>query len=292
MALSGAFDCFHEVKREHFLATTAKGDSVLDVLIRYGNKVQAEKDVVANSLFGDMSEAMIAKPVLPDVEDMSSAELSEREKDLVGIYLSAHPLDDFYVVLNYVCNAEVGQLNDEEFLAQSEGKTLVVGGVVTNVRNGTTKKGSPFKIVTLQGYVGSFEFFFFGEELVPYSGYFVPGYKLLIQAQYKQRFAYQDRKSIIVSKISFLMEEANKLVENITILMTDSMCATHCTQVYELCDLYKTESGGAALYIKMMMQSSGKILNLRSRAFRGVNVTKDFLGALTDLKVEFEINKV
>ncbi len=292
LALSGAFDCFPDVKREHFLAATIKGDSVLDILIRYGNKVQSEKELSANSLFGDMSEAMIAKPVLPEVESMSSSELSNREKDLVGIYLSAHPLDDYYVVLNYVCNAEVGQLNDEEFLAQSEGKNLLVGGVVTNVRSGTTKKGSPYKIVTLQGYVGSYEFFFFGEEVVPYSGYFVPGYKLLLHAQYKQRFAYQDRKSIVVSKISLLTNDAEKMVENIVIVMNDSMCSTHCTQVYELCDLYKTDSGGSALYIKMLMQSSGKILNLRCRAFKGVNVTKSFLDALTDLEVEFEINQV
>mgnify|MGYP003298068372 FL=1 len=84
LALSGAFDCFPDVKREHFLAVTAKGDSVLDILIRYGNKVQSEKELSANSLFGDMSEAMIAKPVLPEVESMSSSELSNREKDLVG----------------------------------------------------------------------------------------------------------------------------------------------------------------------------------------------------------------
>ena len=70
------------------------------------------------------------------------------------------------------------------------------------------------------------------------------------------------------------------------------MCATHCTQLHQLCDIYKTESGGAALYIKMKMQSSGKVLNLRSRAIKGLNVTKDFLGALEDLKIEFEINKL
>lgn len=292
MALAGAFDCFSDVKREHFIATTQKGDTVLDVLIRYGNRVQSEKELSANSIFGDMTEAMIAKPPLPEVEGISSSELSNKEKELVGIYLSSHPLDDYYVVLNYVCNANTINLNDETFLAESEGKTLMIGGVVSNVRAGTSKKGNPYKVVSIQDYVGVYEFFFLGEELVTYSGYFVPGYKLLIQAQYKQKFAYQDRKSIVVSKILLLSEDSNKLVENISILLNDSMCATHCTQLHQLCDIYKTESGGAVLYIKMKMQSSGKVLNLRSRAIKGLNVTKDFLGALEDLKIEFEINKL
>ncbi|MCD8193135.1 MAG: DNA polymerase III subunit alpha, partial [Tannerellaceae bacterium] len=138
LALAGAFDNFG-IQREQFFADCGKGDIFLEVLVRYGNKFQADKASAVNSLFGDDSFVSISKPEIPKCERWSDLERLNKEKDLVGIYLSAHPLDEFRIILNYVCNTGVAELNERETLA---GRELLFGGIVTDVREGTTKKGN------------------------------------------------------------------------------------------------------------------------------------------------------
>ena len=128
LALSGGFDSFG-IPREGYFGADARGNVFLDVLIRYGQLYQAEQQQAQTSLFGDEGAVDIATPPIPQVEQWSSIERLNRERDLVGIYLSAHPLDDFSIVLKNLCNTHCNELDDKEELLKKE--EVIFGGIVT-----------------------------------------------------------------------------------------------------------------------------------------------------------------
>ncbi|MDY3967019.1 MAG: DNA polymerase III subunit alpha, partial [Prevotella sp.] len=133
LALSGGFDSFG-IKREQYFAQNVKGDTFIETILRYGQVYQTEQSSMQNSLFGDMGGIEITTPPVPNCEPWSTMELLKKERELVGIYLSAHPLDDYAVVLNHMCNLkcpQVGREMDKKDLARYE--ELTFGGIVTAV---------------------------------------------------------------------------------------------------------------------------------------------------------------
>ena len=156
LALSGGFDSFG-IRREEFFAENAKGEAFLDTLVRYGQTYQMEKNMAQNSLFGSFDEGIeITTPPIPKTDvRWSDIERLNKERDLVGIYLSAHPLDEYKIVLDNLCNAKCADLAEVEKLADRE--DVVLGGIVTAVRTGFTKTGKPFGIVTLEDFDGTGE---------------------------------------------------------------------------------------------------------------------------------------
>ncbi|MBP5375091.1 MAG: DNA polymerase III subunit alpha, partial [Bacteroidaceae bacterium] len=137
---AGAFDCFKDISRETFFAPTSRqGETFLDVLVRYGNKYQEDKLQAQASLFGDTGISVTHPPLPKDIPTWGTLERLNKERDLVGIYLSAHPLDEYSIILDYVCNAKLNQLEQKEELSKME--EVIIGGIVTNVRTGETKKG-------------------------------------------------------------------------------------------------------------------------------------------------------
>ena len=144
LALSGGFDCFGN-QREQYLAPNAKGEIFLDLIVRFGQQYQEDKSQAANSLFGAMAgDIAVATPPLPKAEPWSSIERLGKEKELVGIYLSAHPLDEYAIVLRHLCNtscAEVGNRDNREELSQRG--ELTFGGMVTKVNTRYNKRGEP-----------------------------------------------------------------------------------------------------------------------------------------------------
>ncbi len=161
LALSGGFDCF-KINREQYLARNAKGEVFLDSLLRYGQKYQADQADQANSLFGLMDNIAIQTPPIPEAERWSAIERLNRERELVGIYLSAHPLDDYKLIMRSLCNTHVGELEDKAALASKE--VIRFGGIVTDVKSSFTKNGNPCGIVTLEDYDGVGKLALFGEE--------------------------------------------------------------------------------------------------------------------------------
>ena len=199
MALSGALDSFG-IRREQYFATNAKGEGFLDTLMRYGNLFQTEQQQAQNSLFGDLGGVEIATPQVPDnFEEWSNLERLNKERDLVGIYLSAHPLDEYSIVLKGMCNTHCPELNDREALAQKEGFQL--GGIVTQVREKTTKRGDPCGFVTIEDFTGAGELALFGEEWTKWRGMMVEGYTLLENAPRSSRTAPSSASRLAASSL-------------------------------------------------------------------------------------------
>ena len=161
LALSGAFDSF-PIKREQYFGVNTKGDTFLDTLVRYGQLFQAEQAEARNSLFGGLDAVAIATPPVPQAEAWSTIERLNKERDLVGIYISGHPLDDYRIVLDKLCNTHCVELGDKMELLK-KGK-VTFGGMVTAVRTGFTKKGSAYGVVSIEDYYGAGELALFGED--------------------------------------------------------------------------------------------------------------------------------
>ena len=284
LALAGAFDNFH-VQRESFFVDNGKGETFLDILVRYGNKYQTDKATAANSLFGDDNFVAIAKPEIPKAERWSDLERLNKEKELVGIYLSAHPLDEYRIILQYVCNTGMVELNDKESLI---GREILAGGIVTGFREGTTKTGNPFGILKVEDFTGSGEIALFGQDYIEYSKYGKPGMYLLISGKMEAR-KYNDKIfDFRISSIKLLPNEKDKLIENIRI--TVPIHDLDEPMINELSTLIKNNPGNSLLYFRVVDGSSNIALNLFSQKVK-LKITKELIDYLTESEtIDFKIN--
>jgi DNA polymerase-3 subunit alpha len=156
LILAGAFDCMNDIVREQFFVPVSANDTFLDQLLRFANKYQNDNGM-AGSLFADMDEVLVQRPKVPPMPEFSSFERLKKEKELVGIYLSAHPLDDYKTEIAISCNAEVGALNDMPAMnARYGGGKVVIAGVIRKVETYMTKRNDSRSKITIEGYTGEY----------------------------------------------------------------------------------------------------------------------------------------
>ena len=170
LAYAGGFDCFDGTHRAQYFHIEGEGITFLEKAIRYGSKFQENENSSQVSLFGEASEVQIAEPIVPPCEDWSTMEKLAKEKEVVGIYISGHPLDDYRFEMKYFCNVRLANLKSLETLV---GKTLTFGGIVTNVQYRTGKNGKDWAMFTLEGYDESHDFRIFDEEYLKFRHFLV-----------------------------------------------------------------------------------------------------------------------
>jgi DNA polymerase-3 subunit alpha len=170
LALAGGFDSFEGTTRAQYFHDDGDGITFYEKAIRYGAKFQENENSSQVSLFGDASDVQIAEPVVPPCEDWSTMEKLAKEKDVVGIYISGHPLDDFKFEMKYFCNAKLEAL---KHLEQYVGKTLSFGGIINNVQHRVAKNGKGWASFFLEGYDESYEFRIFGEEYLKFRHFLI-----------------------------------------------------------------------------------------------------------------------
>lgn len=285
LALAGAFDNFG-IQRESFFVDNGKGETFLDIFVRYGNKYQMDKANTVNSLFGDDCFVAISKPEIPQAERWSDLERLNKEKELVGIYLSAHPLDEFKIILDYVCNTRMIEFNNKEALLDRE---ILAGGIVSGFREGTTKTGNPYGILKIEDYSGSAEIPLFGPNYLDYAKYGRNGMYLLINAKVAQRNRNQTNfYDIQINSIKLLQDEMNNLIENICISVP--IHDLDETNINELSTLIKSNPGQTLLYFKVVDGTHNISLNLFSSNVR-LKVTSSLIDYLKENgSFDFKIN--
>ncbi|POS01246.1 DNA polymerase III alpha subunit [Flavobacterium croceum DSM 17960] len=165
LALAGGFDCFADTHRAQYFYTDGDNSTFLEKAIRFGSKFQENENSSQVSLFGDASEVQIAEPQIPPCETWSTMEKLARERDVVGIYISGHPLDDYKFEMKYFCNVKLEAL---KYLEPYINKSLTFAGIVTNVQYRTGKSGKDWAMFTLEGYDESHEFRIFDEEYLKF----------------------------------------------------------------------------------------------------------------------------
>ena len=285
LALAGALDNFG-IQRESFFVDNGKGETFLDIFVRYGNKYQMDKVNTVNSLFGDDCFVAISKPEIPQAERWSDLERLNKEKELVGIYLSAHPLDEFKIILDYVCNTRMIEFNNKEALLDRE---ILAGGIVSGFREGTTKTGNPYGILKIEDYSGSAEIPLFGPNYLDYAKYGRNGMYLLINAKVVQRNRNQTNfYDIQINSIKLLQDEMNNLIENICISVP--IHDLDETNINELSTLIKSNPGQTLLYFKVVDGTHNISLNLFSSNVR-LKVTSSLIDYLKENgSFDFKIN--
>lgn len=281
LALSGGFDSFG-IRREQYFASNAKGDTFVETLLRYGQVYQSEQSSMQNSLFGDMGGVEIQTPPVPDCEAWSTMELLKRERELVGIYLSAHPLDDYAVVLNHMCNLhcpQIGREMDKKAFASIE--ELTFGGIVTSVSQRWTKTNKPFGIVTIEDFEGQGELALFGEDWTKWQSMLQEEYHIYITAQCVQRFRNNpDAYDMVIKKIEFLSDVKEKSIEKFTVYMDSTMF--NDAQLTDLETTLKNSSGNVPLYINIHDAKNNTNVQLYSRNIT-VDVNKKLLTSLDEM---------
>ena len=237
LVLSGGFDSFG-IRREDFFAQNAKGDAFIDTIMRYGQTYQLEQQQAQNSLFGGFGDIEIQTPPLPKSDiRWSDIERLNKERELVGIYLSAHPLDEYKIVLDNLCNTRCDELADVNKLKDRE--DVIIGGIVTGVRTRFDKRGQPCGFVMLEDFDGSGELALFGEVWGRWSGMFAEGASVYITAKVQPRFQHSDIMQLKVQNIEYLQTVKQKAIDRITIsLTTDLLDDQVVTELGELIDTY------------------------------------------------------
>ncbi len=291
LALSGGFDSFG-IRREQYFAQNAKGDTFVETMLRYGQVYQSEQSSMQNSLFGDMGGVEIQMPPVPECEQWSTMELLKRERELVGIYLSAHPLDDYAVVLKHMCNlncTQIGREMDKKAFASIE--ELTFGGIVTSVSQRWTKTNKPFGIVTIEDFEGQGELALFGEEWTKWQSMLQEEYHVYITAQCVQRFRNNpDAYDMVIKKIEFLSDVKEKSIEKFTVYMEATMF--NDAQLTDLETTLKGSDGKVPLYINIHDAKNNTNIQLYSRNIT-VDVNKKLLTSLdemAELGVRYGIN--
>ena len=259
LALSGGFDSFG-IPREGYFGADARGNVFLDVLIRYGQLYQAEQQQAQTSLFGDEGAVDIATPPIPQVEQWSSIERLNRERDLVGIYLSAHPLDDFSIVLKNLCNTHCNELDDKEELLKKE--EVIFGGIVTGVKDRYTKTGKPMGIVNIEDFEGSGELAFFGEEWGKWRGMFVVGSTIFVRCKFTQKFPNSPFIDMRIIDVQYLQTVRDNHIEKLTI--TIDRDAIDDNVVNDITTLIAERPGKTELYFRVLDHEHKTSLLLRS----------------------------
>ena len=283
LVLSGALDCFEEIKREQYFAPNAKGEVFIDVLIRYATGYQVAMEEAQNSLFGGVDEVEIHTPDIPAAEQWSALEKLNKERELVGIYLSAHPLDEYSIILNQVCNLHLGEMDN---LAPFANQDLYFGGIVTGVRQGMSKRGSAFGIVTLEDYSGAHELPLFGNDWVQWSSFMIEGNLLYITARCQARQYDSSKLELKIGRIDFLADVKDKLIENITINMP-----VHAISKDLVCTLQKLTAESGPVTLRMCItDAEGNTLAMQSQKKR-ITVKKELISFIEkQTGMSFKIN--
>ena len=280
LALSGGFDCFALIREQYFAANN-KGDVFLDILIRFGQQYQMDKSSAANSLFGEMqADIAIVVPPVPQAEAWSSIEKLYKEKELVGIYLSAHPLDDYSLILNKMCNttcAEVGDRDLREQLASREDITF--GGIVTKVTQRFSKRGEPFGVVTIEDFNGPGELALFGEEWGRWNGRLTEGCSVFVTAKCTKKYQNSQYYSLTISNIEYLQTVKDNRIERFTISINSDVI--NDVTVDDILSMITDTEGRTKLYINLHDEQSGANILLFARS-QGIEVKKNLVDYITE----------
>ena len=284
LALSGAFDCFPEIKREDFFMPNAKGETFVEVLVRYGNKYQVDKAEAANSLFGGDNMVEVATPEIISAPEWGDLDRLNRERELVGIYLSAHPLDEFQVILENVCNVHMQDLTD---LTPLQNQDLVLGGIVTGVREGYTKTGKPYGIVKMEDYSGSAEFAFFGNDWIEKKNFFSTGMFLYMKGKCQPKQWKQNEYEVKINSVELLPDVKEKVIEKLTIIAP--LADVDDEFIEEFSTLAKANPGNVTLDFHLQ-DEEGKSVKLTAKGLK-ISVHKDIITYLKDqTSMSYKIN--
>ncbi len=287
LAISGAFDSFSEIHREDFTALNSKGEIFLDTLVRYGSKVQANKMSQATSLFGGFESVTMSTPEIPRGTPLSDIERLDKERELVGMYLSAHPLDAYKLELTYGCNTRIADLKDREALLNKE---ITFGGVVVDFRTGIGKRGNQYGFLKIEDYTGADDIPLFGQSFIDYGKFGTQnGNFVWVRARCEQGRFNPEKIDLNILEMRLLEDVKGRLIHSITIEMPLTLVQKGFIQ--PLADFMPPATQHkTSLTFKIYDSESGRLVRLRAR--HKPRITEELINFLNEHdEISFKINE-
>src|SRR5690554_560409 len=230
LAYAGGFDSFPGTHRAQYFFEENEGGTALEKALKYGAKFKENENSAQASLFGGTSEVQMPEPTLPVCPEWGLIEKLKYEKDVIGIYLTSHPLDTYRFEINHFCNHPVRLLHLIEKVKENEvekeiqdefnaikNKELIIGGMITAASHRMTKTGKPFGVFVLEDYFDSYEIALFGEDYVKHKGYLHDGYFVQVKGKIQERFRQTGNWAFSITSLQLLSELRDKLAKSITV---------------------------------------------------------------------------
>ncbi|HJM16182.1 MAG TPA: OB-fold nucleic acid binding domain-containing protein, partial [Flavobacteriales bacterium] len=284
IALSGGFDSFNILRSQLFYQENSQ--TYLEKIMKFGSKVQSEKDSTQIDMFGEIGESSLQAPIVPDVEPWGTMELLSKEKEVVGVYISGHPLDDYRLETENFVNASLDVLKNMD---SAKGRDLRFAAVVTGVEHRESSTGKKFGIVHLEDYADSFKLFLFGSDYTDYKNFLTEGWVLYLKGKVQNRqWGDTDQLEFKVHKIAMLDQLIDS--ENRNLLIEVSFDVVNDNIVNKLMEVINNNKGEHLLKIKLINYQDKYAVDLLSRNTK-VDLSKDFIDSLrkiNDLKVSIE----
>ena len=252
LALAGGFDCFTDTHRaQYFHLDEGDNISFLEKAMRYGAKFQENENSAQVSLFGEASEVQIPEPVVPPCEEWSTMEKLAKEKEVVGIYISGHPLDDYKFEMKYFCNSKLDALKN---LEQHVTKNLSFGGIITSVQHKVAKNGKGWAAFVLEGYDESHEFRIYGEEYLKFRHFLIPNnftyIKVLVREGWVNAEGKRGEPRLQFITIQYLQDVLTTFAKKLVIQFNVAELKEHV--ITGLQQLFKSNRGDHSVMFEVM----------------------------------------
>ena len=286
LAYAGGFDSISGFHRGKFFGADARdntGVTFIEQLMRYGQRFQAEKNNAQQSLFGGGGHVDIQRPVLPACADWSQLETLAKEREMIGHYLSAHPLDDYKIIINHMCKTQLTELENLEAL---KGQEIAVAGMVVSVQNLITKTGKPWGKFVLEDYNGTHEFALFSKDYENFRKYLFSDYFLFVRGRVQPK-PYNDKELEfkIISMVQ-LSEMRDTMIKEMNVLLPVEDVTP--TLVRELTEKVKEAKGETLFRISVIDREAHVSLSLFSKSHK-VSLTQSLVSYLDDNEIKYSI---
>jgi DNA polymerase-3 subunit alpha len=274
LAMSGAFDGIGDIHRKQYLHSDDNNTSLIEKAIKYGNKLQAEKNASQQSLFGGSSSESLPLPRIEQCEPFTNIEKLKIEKDVVGFYISGHPLDQYKFELKHFCNTHLGEFSD---LGNLKGKEIRLGGIVSGYAHRVTKKGNPFGILTFEDYESTYSFYLFSDDYLKFKKYFETDWFLFIRGIITPRKWNENELEFKIQEIDLLNEVREKYLDGIE-LFVDVGDITE-SFISKMTEIAENNPGKGSLLFNISDRKENFKVDMFSRKIR-IGITDDLIGEL------------
>ncbi len=284
LALSGAFDCFKDIHRKQYVFAKDGDISLIEKAMKYAAKTQQDEQSAQASLFGGTSGTAMPKPKIDFVDPYNEIEKLNLEKEVVGIYISGHPLDNFRFEMESFCNTACNQLSELDSML---GREIKIGGIVSAVEHRTTKTGRPFGKFTLEDYTSNCTFTLFGEDYLKFKTFMTQGWFLFIEGSIVKNNWGQQNVEMKIRSIDLLNELGLKRTKGVQLKVNAREVTKELIgKIEDVCQQY---TGNTPLYLKLRDEQENISLELLCRRFR-INPINDMVSKIKKLsEVDVEV---
>ena len=293
LALAGGFDGFLGTHRAQYFHHEGDGITFLEKAVKYGARYQENENSSQVSLFGDASEVQIPEPVVPPCEEWGTMEKLRREKEVVGVYISGHPLDDFKTEMESFCNANVTSFNT---LEQYVNRELTFGGVISDVQHRISKNGKGWAAFTVEDFNDSFEFRMFGEEYLKFRHFLIPNSFIHAKVFVKDGWTNKETGKkgdprTQFNSVQLLQDVMDAYAKKLTINIDINEIAE--ARIQEIKDILDSHKGDGKLHFQVFDPQSEKgeqlYVKMPSRKQK-VKISQELLDTLEENKVHYKLN--